>query len=134
MIASASSSFSSPRLKKLALAMMVLVALTLVAAALYQFAFVNPKFFSYAMELRAPRLIVMLTAGFSISAAAIVFQTIIRNNIVTPCLLGMNSLYLLIHTAVVFFFGSGSQFATNPVMAFAVYIVLMGVIATFIYY
>jgi len=69
MIASASSSFSSPRLKKLALAMTVLVALTLVAAALYQFAFVNPKFFSYAMELRAPRLIVMLTAGLSLSAA-----------------------------------------------------------------
>ena len=134
MIASISSSFSSPRLRKLALAMTALVALTLIAAALYQFAFVNPKFFSYAMELRAPRLIVMLTAGFSISAAAIVFQTIIRNNIVTPCLLGMNSLYLLIHTAVVFFFGSGSQFATNPVMAFAVDIVLMGVIATFIYY
>ena len=51
----------------------------------------------------------MLTAGFSISAAAIVFQTIIRNNIVTPCLLGMNSLYLLIHTAVVFFLGSGAS-------------------------
>ncbi len=109
MIASISASFASPRLKKLALAMTALVSLTLIAAALYQFAFVNPKFFSYAMGLRAPRLIVMLTAGFSISAAAIVFQTIIRNNIVTPCLLGMNSLYLLIHTAVVFFLGSGAS-------------------------
>ena len=33
------------------------------------------------------------------------FQSIINNTIVTPCLLGMNSLYTLIHTAVVFFLG-----------------------------
>ena len=84
--------------------------------------------------LRLPRLIVLLTAGTAISAAAIIFQTIIRNNIVTPCLLGMNSLYLLIHTGVVFFLGSGSEFATNPVYAFAVDIIVMGTAASFIYY
>ena len=77
-----------------------LIGLVVLFAALYQFAFVNPKFFSYAMSIRLPRLIVLLTAGTAISAAAIIFQTIIRNNIVTPCLLGMNSLYLLIHTGV----------------------------------
>ena len=86
------------------------------------------------MSVRLPRLAVLLIAGTAISAAAIVFQTIIRNNIVTPCLLGMNSLYLLIHTAVVFFLGSGSEFATNPVLAFAADIVVMGSAASFIYY
>ena len=101
---------------------------------LYQFAFVNPKFFAYAMGLRLPRLAVILIAGFAISAAAIVFQTIIRNTIVTPCLLGMNSLYLLIHTAVVFFLGSGSLFAVNPVYAFAADVIVMGFVAGFIYY
>lgn len=111
-----------------------LIGLVVLFAALYQFAFVNPKFFSYAMSIRLPRLIVLLTAGTAISAAAIIFQTIIRNNIVTPCLLGMNSLYLLIHTGVVFFLGSGSEFATNLVYAFAVDIIVMGTAASFIYY
>lgn len=111
-----------------------LIGLVVLFAGLYQFAFVNPKFFSYAMSIRLPRLIVLLTAGTAISAAAIIFQTIIRNNIVTPCLLGMNSLYLLIHTGVVFFLGSGSEFATNPVYAFAVDIIVMGTAASFIYY
>lgn len=46
----------------------------------------------------------------------------------------MNSLYLLIHTGVVFFLGSGSEFATNPVYAFAVDIIVMGTAASFIYY
>ena len=114
--------------------MVVLAGLVLLFIGLYQFAFVNPKFFAYAMGLRLPRLAVILIAGFAISAAAIVFQTIIRNTIVTPCLLGMNSLYLLIHTAVVFFLGSGSLFAVNPVYAFAADVIVMGFVAGFIYY
>ena len=120
--------------RRLKTSMVVLAGLVLLFIGLYQFAFVNPKFFAYAMGLRLPRLAVILIAGFAISAAAIAFQTIIRNTIVTPCLLGMNSLYLLIHTAVVFFLGSGSLFAVNPVYAFAADVIVMGVVAGFIYY
>lgn len=120
--------------RRLKTSMVVLAGLVLLFIGLYQFAFVNPKFFAYAMGLRLPRLAVILIAGFAISAAAIVFQTIIRNTIVTPCLLGMNSLYLLIHTAVVFFLGSGSLFAVNPIYAFAADVIVMGVVAGFIYY
>ena len=120
--------------RRLKTSMVVLAGLVLLFIGLYQFAFVNPKFFAYAMGFRLPRLAVILIAGFAISAAAIVFQTIIRNTIVTPCLLGMNSLYLLIHTAVVFFLGSGSLFAVNPVYAFAADVIVMGFVAGFIYY
>ncbi|WP_337390108.1 iron chelate uptake ABC transporter family permease subunit [Duodenibacillus massiliensis] len=120
--------------RRLKTSMVVLAGLVLLFIGLYQFAFVNPKFFAYAMGLRLPRLAVILIACFAISAAAIVFQTIIRNTIVTPCLLGMNSLYLLIHTAVVFFLGSGSLFAVNPVYAFAADVIVMGFVAGFIYY
>lgn len=120
--------------RRLKTSMVVLAGLVLLFIGLYQFAFVNPKFFAYAMGLRLQRLTVILIAGFAISAAAIVFQTIIRNTIVTPCLLGMNSLYLLIHTAVVFFLGSGSLFAVNPVYAFAADVIVMGFVAGFIYY
>ena len=56
------------------------------------------------------------------------FQSIINNTIVTPCLLGMNSLYTLIHTSVVFFLGSGSLFASNANVSFAVDLVLMGIV------
>ena len=120
--------------RRLKTSMVVLAGLVLLFIGLYQFAFVNPKFFAYAMGLRLPRLAVILIAGFAISAAAIVFQTIIRNTIVTPCLLGMNSLYLLIHTAVVFFLGSGSLYAVTPDYAFAADVIVMGCVAGFIYY
>ena len=52
---------------------------------------------------------------------------------VTPCLLGMNSLYTLTHTAVVFAAGSGSILAANANAAFATDLVLMGITATVLY-
>ena len=70
----------------------------------------------------------MLITAFAIGGASLVFQSIINNTIVTPCLLGMNSLYTLIHTAVVFCVGSGSVLAANANRppAFAIDLVLMG--------
>lgn len=95
--------------------------------------FENEKLFRYAMRLRTPKLIVMLITAFAIGGASIVFQSIINNTIVTPCLLGMNSLYTLIHTAVVFFAGTWSFLALNANASFAVDVVLMGLAATVIY-
>lgn len=111
----------------------IMVLLVLAACAAYLLVDVNPKYFSYAMSLRIPKLIVMLIAAFAIGGASLVFQSIINNTIVTPCLLGMNSLYTLIHTAVVFVAGSGSILAVNANAAFAVDLVLMGLSATVIY-
>ena len=75
----------------------------------------------------------MLIAAFAIGAASIIFQSVINNRIVTPCLLGMNSLYTLMHTVVYFVFGSTSFLAVNANAAFVVDLVIMVVVATFIY-
>lgn len=93
----------------------------------------NPRLFSYAMRIRTPKLMVMLITALTIGGASIVFQSIIQNTIVTPCLLGMNSLYTLIHTAVVFFLGSASAVVVNARLSFAVDVILMGILATVIY-
>lgn len=93
----------------------------------------NPRLFSYAMEIRTPKLMVMFITALTIGGASIVFQSIIQNTIVTPCLLGMNSLYTLIHTAVVFFLGSASAAAVNARLSFTVDVTLMGILATVIY-
>ena len=76
---------------------------------------------------------VMLIASFAIGSASIIFQSIINNRIVTPCLLGMNSMYTLVHTAVVFVVGSGSIFAVNSNLSFAIDLIVMSLAATFVY-
>ena len=114
----------------------ILAALVLLCAAGYMLVrvhFDNAKLFQDAMRIRSPKLIVMLITAFAIGGASIVFQSVINNTIVTPCLLGMNSLYTLIHTAVVFAAGSGSILAANANCSFAVDLVLMGVVATVVY-
>ena len=113
--------------------LIILAVLVLLAAAAYLTVEVDPKYFSFAMSLRIPKLIVMLIAAFAIGGASLVFQSVINNTIVTPCLLGMNSLYTLIHTAVVFVAGSGSILAANANIFFAVDLAVMGVSATVIY-
>ena len=116
------------------LVMMALLAA--VAAAAYMLVevnFDNERLFFYALKLRTPKLIVMIITAFAIGGASLVFQSVINNTIVTPCLLGMNSLYTLIHTAVVFFAGSTSALANNANLSFAVDLVIMGITATVIY-
>ena len=116
--------------------LMVMAIIMLVCVALYliwDVNFSNPKFLKFSMKIRSPKLLAMLIAAFAIGAASIIFQSVINNRIVTPCLLGMNSLYTLMHTVVYFVFGSTSFLAVNANAAFVVDLVIMVVVATFIY-
>ena len=106
------------------LIVIALIAIIIVAAFLFiGVKFHNHKLLRYAMKLRIPKVIAMM----------IIFQSVINNTIVTPCLLGMNALYTLIHTSVVFVLGSGSILFTNDNLSFLVDLVLMGIIATVVY-
>ena len=93
----------------------------------------KPQLFRYILSLRVPTLVVMLIASLAIGSASIIFQSIIQNRIVTPCLLGMNAMYTLVHTVVIFIVGSGSIFATNANLSFAIDLIVMSVSATFVY-
>ena len=118
------------------LRLLILLLLVLLACVGYMTVgvhFENQKLFAYAMRIRTPKLIAMLITAFAIGSASIVFQSIINNTIVTPCLLGMDQLYSLIHTAVFFVAGSGSFLAVNANAAFAVDLAIMGAVATVIY-
>lgn len=111
----------------------VIVLLCAVGYMFYAVNFSNARLLQFSMKLRSPKLLVMLITAFAIAGASLVFQTIINNIIVTPCLLGMNALYSMIHTAVVFVAGSASILATNSNLAFAVDLILMGIVATVVY-
>lgn len=113
--------------------MVVLVGIILAAAAAYQFLFIDWKHFDFAMNIRTPKLTVMILTAFCIGSATIVFQSIIQNTVVTPCLLGMNSLYILVHTLMVFLLGSGSILVTSKMLSFTLDLMVMAVAAVLIY-
>lgn len=128
---SSSSIRSGSRVKFVILFLLVLVFIMLYMTINVRFD--HPKLFAFAMEQRSTKVMVMIVVAFAIGAASMVFQSIINNTIVTPCLLGMNSLYSLVHTAVVFFLGTGSVLAVNSNLSFLVDLAIMGVVATLTY-
>lgn len=110
----------------------VLILLCAIGFMLFGVDFGNAKLFHYAMKLRTPKLIVMIITAFAIAPPPS-FSSLLSTTSSSPRLLGMNALYSLIHTAVVFVAGSSSILAVNSNLAFAVDLVLMGIIATVIY-
>lgn len=93
----------------------------------------NPKFLEFTLQLRVPKLLAMSLAAVCIGGASLIFQTLINNYMVTPCLLGMNSLYVLLHTLLVFTLGMGSFVITNKNLAFICDLALMGTVAVALY-
>ena len=123
--------------KKNRICLSMLVILVLAAVVTYLLIHAHPekpKLFRYILGLRIPTLICMMIASVSIGASTMIFQSIVHNRIVTPALLGMNSIYSFLHTAAVFALGTGSSLYLNANLAFAVDLVTMGTVATVIYW
>src|SRR5699024_7863516 len=66
---------------------------------------VGSRGFWLIAELRATSLIVMAVAAFCQATATIAFQTVTSNRIITPSLMGFESLYTVIQTGAVYFLG-----------------------------
>ncbi|MGL5642657.1 MAG: iron chelate uptake ABC transporter family permease subunit [Paraclostridium sp.] len=104
-----------------------------VFSALFLTVGVNFEHFEYAMDQRIPKLIAIVITGFCIAFSSTIFQTVTNNNILTPSVLGLDSLYVLVQTIIVFFVGVESRFITSKSHNFVLSVVVM-VIASFILY
>lgn len=62
---------------------------------------------NYFLPKRLVKMWTVLLVSYCIGYSAVTFQTITNNKILTPSVMGLDSLYLFIQTFVVFFFGSG---------------------------
>ena len=94
---------------------------------------VNTKHLDYAMSQRIPKLIAIIISGSCIAFSSMVFQTITNNNILTPSVLGLDSLYVLLQTIIVFFVGVESKFIISKNHNFILSVLVM-IIASFILY
>ena len=81
-----------------------LLVISLALAVLYIVVGLNTEFLSFLLERRILKLIAILVVGYSISVSSVLFQTITNNRIITPSIIGFDSLYLMICSIVVLFF------------------------------
>lgn len=111
----------------------IIGAMIAVFSALFLTLGVSFEHFEYAMDQRIPKLIAIVITGFCIAFSSIVFQTITNNNILTPSVLGLDSLYILVQTIIVFLVGVDNTLITNKSNNFLLSVAVM-VIASFILY
>ena len=103
----------------------ILGILVLVISLLFLFQGLNANNFDYNISKRIPKLLAMIITGGAIAFSSLIFQTLTNNRILTPSILGLDSLYGLSQTFVVFIFGAGSIFMINAKLNFIVSVSLM---------
>ncbi|MBU9713904.1 iron chelate uptake ABC transporter family permease subunit [Evansella tamaricis] len=117
----------SNRIKMIILAIM---ALSLVA--IYMFSNLGSNL-AYILPRRGFAVLAIAITGATIAFSTIIFQTITNNRILTPSILGLDSLYILIQTFIIFVFGSTSFVAGDKNINFFISVGLMVLFAGVFY-
>lgn len=92
----------------------------------------SPGFWRIA-QLRATSVMVILVVAWCQALATVAFQTITNNRIITPSIMGFESLYRLIQTSIVFFFGTTGLTSMNSTGQYLMQVGLMVVLAALLY-
>tara|TARA_Y100000588_G_scaffold376032_1_gene453221 strand:+ start:327 stop:1277 length:951 start_codon:yes stop_codon:yes gene_type:complete len=81
--------------------------------------------YEFFLSLRMPKLLSIVLASVAISASSLVFQTITNNRILTPSILGFDSLYMLVQTSLLFVFGGTSFWVIDSIANFGLSVSVM---------
>ena len=111
--------------QNLNMTILVLVILILISSALFLTMGINPGNHEYALSKRIPKLIAIALTGGCIGFSTIIFQTVTNNRILTPSVMGIDSLYVAVQTILMFVFGSASIFVTDKKLNFLICLVFM---------
>lgn len=86
----------------------IILMLSLILFAIYIGWGLTAKNVGFFLPRRLMKLGAVILVSYCIGYSAVAFQTITNNRILTPSVLGLDSLYLFLQTFIVFFFGTGS--------------------------
>jgi iron complex transport system permease protein len=79
----------------------------------------------YVIPRRTEKMLAMIITGAAIALSTVIFQTITHNRILTPSIIGLDSLYMFIQTFIVFAFGSSTLFLMSEHVHFLLTVGLM---------
>ncbi|MDY5211138.1 iron chelate uptake ABC transporter family permease subunit [Intestinibacter sp.] len=113
------------RKQNLYMPIILLSLMILVSSMLFLLMGINQGSMDYALSKRVPRLMAIILTGGCIGFSTIIFQTITDNRILTPNVMGIDSLYVAIQTVLIFAFGSTSTFVSNKKINFLICLVFM---------
>ena len=100
---------------------------------LFLFQGLNSVNWDYNLSKRIPKVIAIIITGGAIAFSSMIFQTVTNNRILTPSILGLDSLYMFGQTISLFIFGANNIMMTNKNINFLVSVLIM-VFGTIILY
>ncbi len=87
----------------------------------------------FIVPFRGRKVWGMVLVGYAIAVSTVLFQTITHNRILSPAIMGFDSLYQLVQTALIFALG-GLAFATlDPQLRFGFNLLVMVVLSTLLF-
>ncbi|MEG7336492.1 petrobactin ABC transporter permease YclO [Bacillus sp. 0102A] len=101
----------------------LLVGLSIVCIGLFLFYDIGN--WDYTLPRRIKKVAAIVLTGGAIAFSTMIFQTITNNRILTPGILGLDSLYMLIQTGIIFLFGSANMVIMNKNINFIISVLLM---------
>lgn len=102
---------------------MALIAVGLIAV--FLMIGLTPKGYEYALSRRIPKVFAIVMVGGVIGYSSLIFQTVTNNHILTPSVLGLDSLFMLLNTMLVFFLGSTSKWIVDDNINFLLTLAVM---------
>lgn len=96
------------------------------------FEFLSDKWWRVS-KMRITALVVIATVTFAQAMATVTFQTVTNNRIITPSIMGFESLFILIQTALVYFLGTAGLAGIGKTTQFLLQSALMIGFAVLLY-
>ncbi|MCK4080597.1 MULTISPECIES: iron chelate uptake ABC transporter family permease subunit [Acinetobacter] len=87
----------------------------------------------FAVKLRLKTIMAIIVAGIAVGVSTLVFHTIVNNRVVTPQALGLDKLYELSKTIIIYFFGASTLQSINFVTDYLISLLLMVSFALLLY-
>src|SRR5690606_39563510 len=112
--------------------LILLAVVAVIFCAIYLFQGLNGSF-DYALPRRGIKVLAMVLTGIAIAYSTVVFQTITHNRILTPSVMGLDSMYTVVQTLIYFFAGSMSVWVLNKYLNFGAAIIAMVLFALILY-
>ena len=105
----------------------------IVVVIMFIFIGLNKLNYDYSLNLRLKKIFSIFLTGISIGTSTVLFQTVTNNRILTPSIIGLDSLYNMIQTLIVFLFGINSYFFIDKNINFALNTAVMVLLSVILF-
>ncbi|MCB5160482.1 iron chelate uptake ABC transporter family permease subunit [Marinomonas algarum] len=109
-----------PLIKGDTVKLMILAALAIAICAVFLGKGLTADNYEFFLSRRIPKILAITLAAIAIASSSLIFQTITTNRILTPSILGFDSLYVMIQVLLVVAFGGFSMVITDSKLNFLI--------------